>query len=54
MTQVAELKKRWMMEPEFRQEYEKADAEFAAIEASIRARSDADLTRARAIGRDRN
>lgn len=33
-----------MDSPEFRSEYEKADAEFAVIEALVRARVDAGLT----------
>ena len=44
MTRVAELKKRWMADPKFRKEYEKADAEFAVIEALVRARTDAKLS----------
>jgi hypothetical protein len=33
MTKIAELKARLMKDPAFRVEYEKADAEFARIEA---------------------
>lgn len=44
MTRLSELKKRLMDSPEFRSEYEKADAEFAVIEALVRARMDAGLT----------
>jgi len=46
MTRVAELKKRLMQNPEFRAEYEKADVEFALIEALVRARTSAKLSQA--------
>lgn len=46
MTKIAELKKRLMNSPEFREEYEKADAEFSLIEELIRARSEAGLSQA--------
>lgn len=46
MTKIAELKKRLMSNPEFRAEYEKADAEFSLIEELIRARSEAGLSQA--------
>ena len=44
MTTIAELKKRFMEDPEFRADYAKADAEYAVIEALIRARTKAKLT----------
>ncbi len=44
MTKIAELKKRLMTNPEFREEYEKADAEFAIIEALVKARTQAKLS----------
>jgi predicted transcriptional regulator len=44
MTKIAELKKRLMDNAEFRAEYEKADAEFAVIEALVKARTEAGLT----------
>ena len=44
MTRISELKKRWMRDPKFRKEYEKADEEFAVIEALIRARTKAQLS----------
>jgi len=44
MTKIAELKKRLMDNPDFRVEYEKADAEFSVIEALVRARMEAGLT----------
>lgn len=53
MARIADLKKRWMRKPEFRKEYEKADEEFAIIEALIRARTKAKLSQtelARRIG----
>ena len=46
LTKISELKKRWMADPEFRKEYEKADEEFAVIEALIRARINAKLSQA--------
>lgn len=46
MTRIAELKKKLMANPEFRAEYEKADAEFSLIEALVRARSNANLSQA--------
>jgi DNA-binding XRE family transcriptional regulator len=44
MTTIAELKKRFMEDPEFRADYAKADAEYSVIEALIRARTKAKLT----------
>lgn len=46
MTKIADLKKRLMNNPEFQKEYEKADAEFALIEALVRARTEAKLSQA--------
>lgn len=46
MTKITELKQRLMKSPEFRVEYEKADAEFALVEALVRARTEANLTQA--------
>jgi predicted transcriptional regulator len=46
MTKIAELKKRLANNPEFREEYRKADAEFGLIEALVRARTDAKLSQA--------
>jgi DNA-binding XRE family transcriptional regulator len=46
MTKIAELKKRLMKDPEFRAEYERADAEFAIVEALVRARVRAKLSQA--------
>jgi predicted transcriptional regulator len=44
MTKIAELKKRLMNNPEFQKEYAQADAEFAIIEALVRARTQAKLS----------
>lgn len=44
MTKPRDLKKRFMADPEFRQEYARADDEFALIEALVRARAAAKLT----------
>jgi DNA-binding XRE family transcriptional regulator len=46
MTKIADLKKRLMENPEFRQEYEKADAEFQLVEALVGARTKAKLSQA--------
>jgi len=46
MTKIAELKERLMKNPEFRAECEKADAEFALVEALVHARMNAKLTQA--------
>ena len=46
MTRIADLKKKLMENPEFREEYEKADAEFQLVEALIRARAKANLSQA--------
>lgn len=46
MTALAELKKKWMADPEFRKEYAAADEEFRIIEALVRARTKARLSQA--------
>ncbi|CDZ38522.1 Xre family transcriptional regulator [Neorhizobium galegae bv. officinalis] len=46
MTKIADLKKRLMSNPEFREEYEKADAEFRLVEELVRARTKANLSQA--------
>lgn len=46
MTRIADLKKRLAENPEFRDGYEEADAEFRIIEALVRARAKAKLTQA--------
>ena len=44
MTRLKDLKKRLMKDPEFREEYARADEEFELIEALVRARTAARLT----------
>lgn len=44
MTKLAEVKRKLIADPQFTAEYEKADAEFAVIEALVNARSRANLT----------
>jgi ribosome-binding protein aMBF1 (putative translation factor) len=44
MTKIATLKKRLMHDPKFKREYEKADADYAIVEALIRARTTAKLS----------
>ncbi|RDE10553.1 helix-turn-helix domain-containing protein [Pelagibacterium lacus] len=51
MTKLSELKQRLMGDPVFRVEYEKADAEFAVVEALVRARMRAKLTQAELASR---
>ncbi len=46
MTRIADLKSRLMDNPAFREEYEKADAEFTVIEALVAARTRAKLSQA--------
>jgi ribosome-binding protein aMBF1 (putative translation factor) len=46
MKRLGDLKKRLMEDPEFRREYAEADAEYAVIEALIRARVAAKLSQA--------
>lgn len=46
MTKLADLKKRLMEDPEVRDEYVKADADYSVIETMIRARAEAKLTQA--------
>ena len=46
MTRLKELKKRFMEDPAFREEYARADEEFALVEALVRARAAAKLTQA--------
>ena len=46
MTKLTELKKRFMEDPEFREEYARADEEYALVEALVRARTAAKLTQA--------
>ncbi len=46
MTRLKELKDRFMQDPAFREEYARADEEFALVEALVRARAAANLTQA--------
>ena len=46
MTKLEDLKKRFMEDPEFREEYARADSEFTLVEALVRARTAAKLTQA--------
>ncbi len=46
MTKLRELKARFMADPEFREEYARADVEYALIEALVQARAAAKLTQA--------
>ena len=46
MTKLQDLKKRFMEDPEFREEYARVDEEYALVEALIRARTAAKLTQA--------
>ena len=51
MTKLKELKNRFMEDPEFREEYARADEEYALVEALVRARTAAKLTQAEVAGR---
>lgn len=44
MTKLKDLRKRFMKDSAFRKEYALADAEYALVEAMIRARTEANLT----------
>ena len=44
MTELKELKKRFMEDPEFRQEYARVDEEYALVEALVRLRRYAEAT----------
>ena len=46
MTKLQDLKKRFMEDLEFREEYARVDEEYALVEALIRARTAAKLTQA--------
>ncbi len=46
MTRLKRLKARFMEDPEFRDEYARADEEYALVEALVRARGAAKLTQA--------
>lgn len=44
MTRLKDLKKRWMEDPEFREDYARVDDEYALVEALVSARAAANLT----------
>ena len=46
MTKIADLKKRLMEDPTFKQEYQAAEGEIAIIEALVKARTHAKLSQA--------
>lgn len=46
MTKMSDLKRKWMQDPQFRAEYQKADADYSIIEALVRARQEANLSQA--------
>ena len=46
MTRLKDLKKRWMEDPEFREDYARVDDEYALVEALVSARTAANLTQA--------
>ena len=46
MTKLKELKRRFMQDPEFREEYARVDEEYVLVEALVRARTAAKLTQA--------
>lgn len=51
MTKIADLKARWMSDPAFRDEYEKASTELALVEALINARKAARLSQSQLADR---
>ena len=51
MAELKDLKGRFMKDPAFRQEYERADEEYALAEAMIRTRTAANLTQSQLAAR---
>lgn len=51
MTNMRELKKKWMLDPEFRKKYEALEPEFALARTLIEARTMAGLTQEQVAGR---
>ena len=51
MMKLKDLKKRFMKDSEFREEYARADGEYALVEAMIRARTKANLTQSELAAR---
>ena len=50
MTKLSELKRRWMQDPAFKDQYDRIEAEFAIAEAMIGARVQAGMTQADLAG----
>ena len=51
MTKLKDLKERFMNDPAFREEYARADEEYALVEEMVRARAAANLTQAELAAR---
>ena len=51
MARLKDLKQRFMKDPAFREEYARADEEYALVEAMVRARTAAKLTQAELAAR---
>ena len=51
MARLKDLKQRFMKDPAFREEYARADEEYALVEAMVRARTAAKLTQAEVAAR---
>ncbi len=51
MAKLKDLKERFMKDPAFREEYARADEEYALVEAMVRARTAANLTQSELAGR---
>lgn len=51
MAKLKDLKERFMKDPAFREEYARADEEYALAEAMVRARTTANLTQAELAAR---
>lgn len=51
MAKLKDLKERFMKDPAFREEYSRADEEYALVEALVRARAAANLTQSELAAR---
>ena len=51
MAKLKDLKERFMKDPAFREEYARADEEYALAEAMVRTRTAANLTQSQLAGR---
>ena len=51
MAKLKDLKERFMKDPAFREEYARADEEYALVEAMVRARAAANLTQSELAAR---